>query len=79
MEQNPPRRVDPDLLEAFQEALLLFGQCVAQNLPRHTVDQTLEGLLSDNTPLSERLTERQRLLVWKVSQRILDAAYTESE
>lgn len=77
---NPdPSLVDPDLLEGLQQSLLLLGQCLAETLPRNTVDQLLEELLTDSNPQFEHLNESQRLRVWQVCQVILNRVYRPPE
>lgn len=75
---QPPRLVDPDLLEALPIAFLILAKVLGQTAAKNRVHQHLEDALANN-PAAQSLSERQRLDVWRRCQMILDHAYTEPE
>ena len=72
-EQPPTVLVDQDLWEALPVAVAVIPQALGENLPRDTVEQSIEDTLS-RQPF-QHLTERQRALVWRCCRDSLRTAY----
>ncbi len=68
-----PTLSDPDLLEAVPFAIFVLGECLRSNLPKDTVEQALDRILSTH-PTIAGLSERQRILLWSMCQSAIQDA-----
>ena len=72
--ERPPIPVDPDVFEAAAKALAVLALCFPQIVERSQLEEILEDVLR-NSSVGESLSERQRLLVWRLCQTVLDGGY----
>lgn len=74
----PARPIDPDLWEALPVAFEILAEMLARTAPHHKLEELLADTL-DNNPAAESLSERQRLLVWRLCRMALDAYTAEGQ
>ena len=66
--------VDPDLMEALPVVFQITAEALAQSVQRHVFEPLIEDVLY-NGPTGQSLSERQRLLAWRLIQLALTTGY----